>query len=85
MVDVKYVIVDGCAIVFSGAIQHKDMVGYNEKAEGAGFVRFETAKDPEYGDDIVVAKCYGKSISLGVESRPEIDSMILTRQITSSY
>jgi len=46
MNEVKYVIVGGSAIVFSAAIQHKDMVGYNEKCEGAGFVRFDTETDP---------------------------------------
>ena len=30
MYEVKYVIVGGSAIVFSAAIQHKDMVGYNQ-------------------------------------------------------
>lgn len=84
MNEVKYVIVNGCAIVFSAAIQHKDMVGYNEKCEGAGFVRFDTETDPIYGDTIIVAKCYGKSVSLGIESRPEEDSRIVTRQITNS-
>jgi hypothetical protein len=85
MNEVKYVIVNGCAIVFSAAIQHKDMVGYNEKCEGAGFVRFDTETDPTYGDTIIVAKCYGKSVSLGIESRPEEDSRIVTRQITNTY
>ena len=85
MQEVKYVIVGGSAIVFSAAIQHKDMVGYNEKCEGAGFVRFDTETDPIYGDTIIVAKCYGKSVSLGIESRPEEDSRIVTRQITNPY
>jgi hypothetical protein len=85
MLETKYVIVNGCAIVFSAAIQHKDMVGYNEKCEGAGFVRFDTETDPTYGDTIIVAKCYGKSVSLGIESRPEEDSRIVTRQITNTY
>ena len=85
MLETKYVIVNGCAIVFSAAIQHKDMVGYNEKCEGAGFVRFDTETDPTYGDTIIVAKCYGKSVSLGIESRPEEDSRIVTRQITNPY
>jgi hypothetical protein len=85
MNEVKYVIVGGSAIVFSAAIQHKDMVGYNEKCEGAGFVRFDTETDPIYGDTIIVAKCYGKSVSLGIESRPEEDSRIVTRQITNPY
>jgi hypothetical protein len=85
MNEVKYVIVGGSAIVFSAAIQHKDMVGYNEKCEGAGFVRFDTETDPIYGDTIIVAKCYGKSVSLGIESRPEEDSRIVTRQITNPF
>ena len=84
MLNTKYVIVNGSAIVFSEAITHSDMVGYGQKAEGAGFVRFEVAKDPEYGDTIVVAKCYGRSISLNVDSREE-DSMIATRQICGNY
>lgn len=80
----KYVIVDGCAIIFSAAIQHKDMVGYNEKAEGAGFVRFTIEVD-KYGETIIKAHAYGKSVSLGIASRPEEDSKILTRQITNTY
>jgi hypothetical protein len=79
----KYVIVDGCGIIFSAAIQHKDMVGYNEKASGAGFVRFLTEVD-EYGETIIKVNAYGKSISLGIESQ-EGDSAILTRQITNTY
>lgn len=79
----KYVIVDGCAIIFSAAIQHKDMVGHNEKATGAGFVRFTTEVD-SYGETIIKAIAYGKSISLGIESQ-ERDSHILTSQITNTY
>jgi hypothetical protein len=79
----KYVIIDGCAIVFSAAIQHKDMVGYNQKATSAGFVHFVTEKD-NYGDTIIAAKAYGESISLGVKS-DEDDSRIITRQITNTY
>lgn len=82
MNNVKYVIVNGSAIVFSAAIQHKDMVGYNEKCEGAGFVQFVPFKN-EWGEERVKASCYGKSISLGIESRPEEDSMIVTRQISN--
>lgn len=79
----KYVIVDGCAIIFSAAIQHKDMVGYNKKATGAGFVRFTTEVD-SYGETIIKVIAYGKSISLGIESQ-EGDSRILTSQITNTY
>jgi hypothetical protein len=76
----KYVIIDGCAIIFSAAIQHKDMVGYNENATGAGFVRFIFDEK----DDQIKAIAYGKSISLGIESQ-EDDSRILTMQITNTY
>lgn len=79
----KYVIIDGCAIIFSAAIQHKDMVGFNEKATGAGFVRF-TSEIDNYGETIIKAIAYGKSISLGIESQ-EGDSRILTNQITNTY
>jgi hypothetical protein len=79
----KYVIVDGCAIIFSAAIQHKDMIGYNEKATGAGFVIFSTEVD-NYGETIIKANAYGTSVSLGVSSQ-EGDSEILTRQITNTY
>ena len=82
MNEVKYVIVGGSAIVFSAAIQHKDMVGYNQKCEGAGFVRFRVSKD-SYGEDVITAHCYGKSISLDIKSRPEEDSRIITSQITN--
>ena len=34
MRDVKYVIVNGSAIVFSAAITHSEMVRHNQKAEG---------------------------------------------------
>ena len=80
MRDVKYVIVDGSAIVFSAAITHSEMVGYNQKAEGAGFVRFYPSKN-SWGEDVIIAKCYGSSFSLGVDSREEKDSFIVTSQI----
>ena len=81
---VKYVIVDGSAIVFSAAIAHSDMVSHHQKAEGAGFVRFYPSKN-EWGEDIITAKCYGESISLCVVSRGEEDSIIVTQQICGNY
>jgi len=80
----KYVIVEGSAIVFSAAIQHKDMVRYNQRCDGAGFVSFSTKKD-EWGDEKIQANCYGESISLGIKSREDIDSQIVTRQITNPF
>lgn len=84
MRDVKYVILDGSAIVFSSAITHSEMVGHNQKADGAGFVKFYHTKN-EWGEDVIIAKCYGSSFSLGVESRGEEDSFIITSQICGNY
>ena len=82
MYNAKYVIIDGSAIVFSAAIKHSDMVRHSQTAQGAGFVRFESKLDPTYGDVLIIAKAYGRSESLGVESR-EQDSDIITRQISN--
>lgn len=83
MIKTKYVIINGYGIIFSGCITHKEMVGYGQTAQGAGFVSFITELD-EYGDTIVKVRAYGASDSLGVASREE-DSAILTRQITNRY
>lgn len=80
MRDVKYVIIDGSAIVFTAAIMHSEMLKHHQKAEGAGFVRFYPRKN-EWGEDVIIARCYGESISLGVKSREEEDSFIITSQI----
>lgn len=80
----KYVIVDGNAIIFSNLIQHSYMVGHNQKVDGAGFVYFNVDKD-EDGNTIIICEAYGESISLGVKSRGEEDSKILTKQITNPY
>ena len=79
----KYVIVEGSAIVFSTAIQHKDMVGRNQKCESAGFVNFNCEVDKD-GYTIMVAKCYGMSISLDIKSREEEDSVLINRQILNN-
>ena len=84
MYNAKYVIVGGSAIVFSAAITHKDMVGYNKGCEGAGFVTFRSEVD-EAGNDIAVDSCYGESISLGIKSRGEEDSKLINRQILNPF
>ena len=80
----KYVIIDGSVIVFSAAIQHKDMVGYNEKCESAGFVKFYATTN-EYGETVVKANAYGESISLGIKSNPEKDTIRINMQICGDY
>lgn len=84
MRDVKYVIVDGSAIVFSGAIAHKDMVGYNQKCEGAGFVEFYATKN-KWEEAVIKAKCFGESISLGIPSRGEEDEFYINSQILNDF
>lgn len=84
MFEAKYVIIDGSAIVFTAAIMHSDMVKHHQRAEGAGFVRFYSSRN-EWGEDEIIAKCYGESISLGVKSREEEDSRIVTNQICGNY
>jgi len=82
MYKAKYVIFDGCAVVFSPVLTHKHMVPFDAKCEGAGFVTFHNDVDT-YGDTSVVAEAYGESTSLGIKSRGEQDSLIITRQITN--
>ena len=84
MYEAKYVIIDGSAIVFSAEIAHSDMVRHHQKADGAGFVRFYHTKN-KWGEDKIIAKCYGGSITLGVASREEEDSVIVTQQICGNY
>lgn len=78
--ELKYVVVENeygndCAIVFNRQLLHSSIAQAFNKVVGAGFCRlYENAEGEfEYG-------CYGKSVSLGIESR-EIDSDILTRQL----
>ena len=67
----KYIIVDGLAIVFCDALTHKDVARFTGKpVESAGFVYFDIGHDG-YGDDVVVAKAYGESVSLEIKSREE--------------
>jgi hypothetical protein len=82
MSGVKYIIVNGSAIVFSSAIQHSDMARGLGTVAGAGFVTFGSKQD-EYGETIITAYCYGESISLDIKSRGDVDSKIVTRQITN--
>ena len=80
----KYIIADGSAIIFSAAIQHKDMARGMGRIDGAGFVDFHTEVD-SWGETIIKAVAYGESISLNIKSRPEEDSAIITRQITNVF
>lgn len=84
MRDVKYIIVDGKAIVFCDALTHKDVARFTGRpVESAGFVRFGVEKDV-WGGDAPVAHTYGRSESLDICSK-EDDAGLITRQICSQY
>lgn len=81
MYKAKYIIANGCAIVFSAAITHKDLAR-GMKVESAGFVVFRSENDG--CDWVVKAHAFGESVSLDIKSR-EIDSDIITRQIANTF
>ena len=80
----KYIIADGSAIIFSAAITHSTLARGMGRIDGAGFVDFQTEVD-SWGETIIKAVAYGESTSLGIKSRPEEDSAIITRQITNVF
>lgn len=68
----KYIMVDEIfPIIFTEAMTHKHIAG-NKNVTSAGFVSISV--DSEFNKK---ATAYGKSISLGKESKPE-DSEIIT-------
>jgi hypothetical protein len=82
----KYIVVDNEHIyLFPMHINHIDMYRNVKHAHldrgqsgswpctGAGFVLFKIK------DGCIVGECYGESISLGIPSNPEFDSILLTR------
>ncbi len=79
MDNMKYIIVEGAygyptAYIFSDNVQHADMAQQVNKADkvlGAGFVT--------YGPDGLV--CFGRSVSLDIKSRNEIDTKIINREL----
>lgn len=82
MMNAKYIIIDGSAVVFSPAIAHNEMAGMRN-VTSAGFVDF-FHKENEYGEIEIKAKCYGSSYSLGIESKPE-DGEIITMQLFRTF
>ena len=70
----KYVITDdNVIIVFPELLQHKEFKHFNPIR--AGFISFGVNKEGN-----PTCSCYGKSVSLGIESNPEIDTQIAKRQ-----
>ena len=71
----KYIITENTEIiVFSELLQHSDFKSFNPIS--AGFISFGTNKEGN-----PTCSCYGKSISLGLNSNPEEDTKIAKRQL----
>lgn len=79
----KYVIVNGCAIIFSAAIKHSTMVENGKKATSAGFVQF-VPEINEFGEYRLKANVFGESVSLNEYSKDE-DIIIINEQILNTY
>ena len=76
----KYIIIDNrLGVIFPDFVQHVDMAAYlRHKGEvtSAGFVSYHC---PDYYSLNIEA--HGESISLGIKSKPEEDSRLLTRML----
>ena len=71
----KYIITDNEEIiVFTELIQHSKFRNFNPIS--AGFISFGINKQGN-----PTCSCYGESISLGLESRPEKDTIIAKMQL----
>ena len=69
---VKYIIGPYGPIIFDECYSHVDMAR-GMRITSAGFCFLEDGK----------FRCYGKSLSLGIESRPEEDSEFLNKMFNS--
>ncbi len=71
----KYVITrDELIIVFPELIEHRQFSKFEPVS--AGFISFGIG---DHGQ--MTCQCYGESISLGIESRPEEDTSIAMQQL----
>lgn len=76
----KYIVIEpNIIIVFPKHIGHDTMAAkfVNHKILSAGFFTATTNKDND-----IETNCWGKSISLGLESRPEEDTKIARNQFS---
>ena len=72
---VKYIVTQNKElIVFGELMQHKEFAHFNPIS--AGFISFGINKDGNPS-----CSCYGESISLGIKSNPEYDTILAKRQL----
>ena len=71
--------------IFSESITHSEMKSRDfDQIVGAGFCTIAPGYDPQTKNEIVNVHCFGKSISLNIESREE-DEKIINHKINNSY
>lgn len=74
-------------VIFSKHVVHSEMARNRRILRnplGAGFIRFDVESDESESDIIpprIVARCYGKSVTMGLESRGEEDSEIARKML----
>lgn len=68
----KYIMVRGCPIIFDETQTHAE-VAAGRDVDSAGFVIINADKDK------ILVECYGKSMSLGIKSKPAQDSNRIKR------
>lgn len=72
---VKYIVTkDREIIVFSELFNHSDFKNFNPVS--AGFISFGVNKQGN-----PTCSCYGESVSLGLKSNPESDTILAKRQL----
>ncbi len=75
MTRVKYVVTDNNEIIIFGeAMNHSTFKNFNPTS--AGFISFGVNKDGNPS-----CTCYGKSVSLKLESNPEQDTLLAKRRL----
>jgi hypothetical protein len=84
---IKYIIVNAgfgteAPILFSELLKHSEVAG-NRQVISAGFVQINA--EEKDGEQVLVATCYGESTSLGIKSREEEDSKLVTSQLFSRW
>ena len=62
-------------LIFQPSLEHSEAVPNGREVRSAGFVVIVPDKEKDKG---IAADCYGESTSLGIKSRPDHDSLVIT-------
>lgn len=81
----KYIVTDrGAFAIFNGLQAHSDVArSLHGKPVGAGFVHFINLASDERSESGHTFKllCFGRSVSLGLDSRGDVDSEIIGKNL----